>query len=179
MMEKFDNIDRKHVINEVERIFSLPLSRVGRRHIYFKNEKDARFVILGGNENWHGIPDDVITDILKATEKYLIIGLKKRNSIRVYYCDITNLLTQLKLLNRPGNDKYTFNIDEHGTWATIRQVQSVKLNLLAEIQYTSLDREKIIQKERIQRELEQMTTEELEELIRKIHNGELGKHRDT
>ena len=63
MKQRFDNIDRKHVIATLERSFGSRLEKVGKRDIYLKNSADVRFVVLGGNEDWHGIPDDVIEDV--------------------------------------------------------------------------------------------------------------------
>ena len=84
MKKRFDNIDRQHMITEIEKKFKSKLSKVDKRKIYLKNSQNIHFVVLGGNEDWHGIPDNVIEDIESVDEKYLVIAIKQIESLKIY-----------------------------------------------------------------------------------------------
>ncbi len=171
---KFDNTDRRHVVEEIERHIASKLSRPGRRHIYLEDESGNRYVVLGGIDDWHGIPDDVIEAVEQHhPHSYLAIAIKNRNSLKIYYGAIEPLLKSLKNLNRPGDNKYTFHVDEHRDHLVIREAHSVTLDFLSEILHSESDRKQIKSKVEIEKLLEMMSSKEREEFLRKIQNGEI------
>ena len=56
---KFDEQDRKKVISEVEKHFNVNLSRVGSRRKYLEDSSHKSYWVIGGYEDWHGIPPDM------------------------------------------------------------------------------------------------------------------------
>jgi hypothetical protein len=173
MKKKFDKLDRQYVIEEVERIFDTKLTRVGRRRIYLKSTQSARFIVLGGIEDWHGIPDDVIEDIESFDDIHLVLAIKKQETIKIYHCDMTVFLENLEKLNRPGNDKFAFNIDEYREYARIRKATAVTLDLLVEINYTAGDRKITETKDNLKKLLDRLSPEERSRLISKYKQGNL------
>ncbi|MBV1930794.1 MAG: hypothetical protein KUG71_03680, partial [Porticoccaceae bacterium] len=138
---KFDNTDRRHVVEEIERHVGEKLSRVGRRHIYLSDKSDNRYIVLGGIDDWHGIPDDVIEDIEQhKSQAYLAIAIKNQKSLKIYFGEMEPLLNSLKYLDRPGNDKYTFHVNERKDHLIIREANSVSLDFLVEIPHSESDR---------------------------------------
>ncbi|MDP3030278.1 MAG: hypothetical protein Q8O04_12485 [Deltaproteobacteria bacterium] len=173
MTIKFDNIDRLHVIKAIETEFGSKLSKVGRRHIFLKNTDNIYFVILGGYGDWHAIPDDVIEQIEKTEEKQLVIAIRKPQIVKIYHCDMQKFLEQKDKYNRPGNNKFTFNIDEFSSFARIRQAKSVSLDLLAVVSYKISDRESLEKREAVVKILKQMTEAERSDLIKKLESDTL------
>ena len=81
---------------------------------------------------------------------------------------MTKFLQSKIHFSRPGNDKYTFNIDEYDTYARIRQVPKVTLELLSEVSYTLSDRENIETNEAVKKVLKQMSPNERAEFLQSL-----------
>lgn len=86
---------------------------------------------------------------------------------------MTGLLRQIERLNRPGGNKYTFNIYEMDSGARIRQAPIITLKLLAEVDYTLSDRESIQTKDKMSKILKDMSAEDRAELLRKLKDSAL------
>lgn len=171
MKRKFDNIDRQFVVEFIEKVFESKLKKVTNRHIYLKNSNDSYFVVLGGIEDWHGIPDDVVESIESKANKYLIIALRKETSLKVYFGNMSNFLDKRDCYKRPGNNKYTFNIDEYVDYARIRQTPSVKLELLWEVPYSFTDREKQEKKEEVTKIIKKLSPIQIRNIMKSLENN--------
>jgi hypothetical protein len=174
MKIKFDNTDRRHVIDLLSEHVSSRLSRAENRHIYLKDNSGNRYVVLGGTGDWHGIPDDVIEDIEQNhLDSKLVVAIKNQKSLKIYWGEIKPLLKSLGKLPRPGNDKYTFHVDERHDYLSVREAKTVTLALFKEIPHTESDREKSKSNVQIENLLNQMSDDERRELHRKIKDGEI------
>ena len=57
---KFDNLARLRVIDAVHEHFDVTLKRVGRRYKWLRDESGRNWWVLGGKDDWHGIPEDMM-----------------------------------------------------------------------------------------------------------------------
>jgi|GEM_PF-4844516 len=166
---KFDNIDRQHVVDEIQKHIGSKLSHTTRRHIYLKDDEGKTYVVLGGIDDWHGIPDEVIDDIEKnCSESFLSITLKKRKTLKIYFGTMEPFMKVLGQLDRIGNDKYTFHVDEGNDLLVIREARSVTLDLLTEVLHSESDRTNTKSKEGINKLLENMSQSDIKKLVQNL-----------
>ena len=56
--EKFDNLDRKVVIDGVQERYGVTLAKVGGRDKWRQDESGRNWCVLGGKDDWHAGRDD-------------------------------------------------------------------------------------------------------------------------
>lgn len=174
MTIKFDNTDRRHVVDILAEHVGSRLSRVGSRHIYLKDESNNRYVVLGGTDDWHGIPDDIIEDIEENhRDSNLVVAVKNRTSLRIYWGEIEPLLRSLGNLPRPGNNKYTFHVDERHTHLSIREARDVTLEFLKEVPHSETDRTQSKSKAETEKLIDGLTLEEKQALLRDLKDDDI------
>ena len=174
MTIKFDNTDRRHVVEILEKELGSRLLRVGRRHIYLKSEAGDRYVVLGGTDDWHGIPDDVMDDVEQNyPQSNLVVAVKNRSSLKIYWGEISPLLKFLGDLDRPGNNKYTFHVDERHTHLSIREVRDVTLEFLKEVPHSETDRTQSKSKAETEKLIDGLTLEEKQALLRDLKDDDI------
>jgi len=135
--DKFNNKDRRRVVTVLQDEIGSKFTRVGSRQRYLKDELDNRYVVLGGIEGWHEIPDHVVEDIKSyAQNSYLVIAIKKKSTLKIFRGSMEPFLKALNQLHRNVKGHYQFNIDEHAEYLKVREAPSVTLNFLKEVRYS-------------------------------------------
>ncbi len=77
MVEKFTDIDRKLVIEELERIQKTKLYQVKPSRKLFSDENGLRFLIFGGKEDWHGITENGMKELDNYNKEGAFVIVKK------------------------------------------------------------------------------------------------------
>jgi hypothetical protein len=166
MNTKFDNIDRKKVVDIISTYLGSPLSKIGKRHIYMKDESNMRYVIIGGTGNWHGIPIEVIEDIKKYnSDAYLVIAIKIHDSLSIFWGSISPLIEHLNSLPRLVNDRYSMHFERNQNSLSIKEVASCRLSLLKEVKHSEFDRNNIKNISDTENMIYALTESEKDELI--------------
>jgi len=130
--------------------------------------------VLGSVDDWHGIPDEVVEDVEENhPNSKLAIAIKKRKTLKIYLGEMAPFIKSLGQLERTGNDKYTFHVDEKHDLLTVREARKVNLDLLTEVPHSESDRTNTKNKEEVNKLLKNMTQSEREAFIRKVKNGEI------
>ena len=82
---KFDNLDRDRVILAVQEHYDLYLKKVGSRHKWLRDESGRNWWVLGGKDDYHGIPEDMMEGERQARiEGMLVIAQRKVGSIDAF-----------------------------------------------------------------------------------------------
>lgn len=107
---KFNERDRKEVVFIVEKYFGIKLSTI-RGKKFFQDQYGRPFWILGGSEDWHGIPSSMFSEKFAAQPKgYLIVAKKYQTKYEVYVGDLDIFLKNKDKLHNTINSYLHFNV---------------------------------------------------------------------
>lgn len=82
-MDRFDDVDRDKVISEMEKALQIKLTKVGRRRKYLQDQNGVRYCIFGGDD-WHGLPEDVVTaELSKDYSSKIVVASKAAQHVNV------------------------------------------------------------------------------------------------
>ena len=139
---KFDEHDRKKVISEVEEHYGVKLSRIGSRRKFLEDSNHRSFWVLGGYEDWHGIPPDMLEEEEKRNSNGVLVVAKRRaNRINVFTGSLQTLITNKGKLSHTQKGDYQFNIHISGNHLFINEIPSLSLVKLGEAPYSGEEKE--------------------------------------
>lgn len=176
MIAKFDKWDRKRVVALIQETYSVKLSAEGRRDTWFRDEFGAEWWILGGKDDFHGIPEQMmereggeeITGKLVFTQKLV-------DSLNVYVGSLQPLIdAKHSLYRRSKDDAYLFEIVTERSGARIVQAPSVVLKKIGTIPHTDSDRASIKNVDAVAKRLKALSPDERAELLKRFGGGEGG-----
>ena len=82
---KFDEHDRRKVITELEEHYGVKLYPVGARRKFLEDGEGKAFWVLGGYEDWHGVPPEMVEEEARRSRGgVLIVAKRYKNKIDVY-----------------------------------------------------------------------------------------------
>lgn len=143
MIDKFDKWDRKRVVDLIQETFGVTLSAVGSRDIWLRDESGAEWWILGGKDDFHGIPEEVMErESGEEITGKLVFTQKLVDSLDVYVGSLQPLIDAKHSLSRRSRDNaYLFEMDIRRDGARVVQAPSVVLKKIGTIRHTDSDRE--------------------------------------
>ena len=170
---KFDNLDRKRVIDTIQEHFGVKLDQVAQRPKWLRDESGRTWWVLGGVGDWHDIPKEMMEyEIDAQMEGMLAITEKKRATLEVFVGPLHQLVSSrddLSQNKKTGARHFTVKVMRDHIQCD--QVPAVVLKRIASIAHTDEDRERV----RIQNEANKMITglsaEELGGLLEKLRPG--------
>lgn len=163
---KFDEQDRNKVISEVEDYYGVKLSRVGSRRKFLEDSNHRTFWVLGGYEDWHGIPLDMIEEEERRNSNgVLVIAKRRTNSINVYSGSLQTLINNKARLSHTKEDDYQFNINIRGNHLFIKEIPNFSLAKLGEAPYTNEQKETDDKNKELVSLLKKLSPEELEAVL--------------
>jgi len=140
MHQKFDLYDRKKVISEIEKHFNITLTQIGNRKKWLQDQNGRSFWVLGGYENWHGIPPEMMEmENTKANGK-LIIAEKEKDRINIFSGDLGPFIKNKKTLSRTEKGDYHFHIYVKGGHLFIKEIPDCVLKKIVIVSYTKEDK---------------------------------------
>jgi len=168
---KFDEHDRKKVISEVEDHFGVQLSPVGSRRKFLESEDGKTFWVLGGYEDWHGIPPEMLEEEkCRSTNGVLIVAKRYKNRIDIFSGPLQPLIENKKKLSHTKKGDYQFNINIRGNHLFIKEIQDLSLAKLGEAQYSGEQKDSEKKVQEIKAVLSKLSPEERRELLEKLVN---------
>jgi hypothetical protein len=139
--KKFDELDRKKVITQVEAHFSVKLARVGTRKKYLQDQNNRTFWVFGGVEDWHGIPLDMMqAEERQKTDGILIIAKRNRSNIDIYWGSLQTLIENKRLLSHTQKGDFQFNLRERGAKLIIHEIPELSLCKLGDAAYSESEK---------------------------------------
>ena len=166
---KFDEQDRKKVISEVENHYGVKLTRVGSRRKYLEDSTHRTFWVLGGYEDWHGIPPDMFEEEEKRnTNGVLVVAKRHTKSIDIYSGPLQTLINYKTKLSHTQKGDYQFNINIRGNHLFIKQIPSLSLTKLGEAPYTQEQKETDDKNKELISLLNKLSPEEREKILQAV-----------
>ena len=144
---KFGNLERDRVIEAIQVHYGVTLHKVGKRPKWQRDETGRNWWVLGGREDWHGIPEEMMDDESAAsTEGMLVVAQKKVESIEAFAGTLGPLVHARSELYRAqqsvGSDQYQFTVEVRGGRMQCVQAPTIVLRRFATFPYSALDRER-------------------------------------
>ena len=97
-VEKFNDIDRKLVIEELEKIQGVTLEQLKPSRKLYKSSNNLLYLISGGIEDWHGINKNIIDQLSRLTssdkENVFIVVKKYCTQIDLFVGSLSIFLSQ-------------------------------------------------------------------------------------
>lgn len=98
---KFDETDRQAVIDMLSGHFGVRLQPVGRRTKWLRDDTGRKYWVLGGYEEWHGIPEEMMDEEVSSPSKgYIVITIRHPSTIEIFIGLLTLLVAARAHLNR-------------------------------------------------------------------------------
>jgi hypothetical protein len=129
---KFDESDRKKVIAEVEEHFGVKLTPVGRHRRFLRDASDKAYWVLGGYDEWHGIPSEVIAEEQRRSSNgVLVVAKRHRTSIDVFAGSLQLFIANSHDLSHARAGDYQFHVTIRGSVMSINEIPSLALKKIA------------------------------------------------
>ena len=168
-MAKFDDLDRKRVIDAIEEHYGVKLDKVARRRKWLRDESGRTWWVLGGVGDWHGIPKDMWELERSAqTEGMLVIAEKKRTALEVFVGPVRQLVGSIDKLRPDKNGARHFTVRVRGDHIRCDQVPGVVLERLLSIPHSDEDRERERRTREATKTIADLTPEQVEELLENL-----------
>lgn len=145
--KKFDETDRQAVIDMLSRHFGVRLQPVGRRRKWLRDDAGRKFWVLGGYEDWHGIPEEMMdAEVISPSRGYIVIAIRHCSTIEVFIGPLTSLVAARAHLSRASQTTgdYQFKVEKkvekHGTRLLIKQVPNAALSELTTFSFNETEK---------------------------------------
>ena len=141
---KFDEHDRKAVVAELNSMWGISLKVVKGYRKYFADEHGKKYLIVGGYEDWHGVPDAIIVEARAPNYLGSLVVVRRiACAMELYEGDLRNLaLRQRDLQAMVG--QYTFHVTKRGDELYVDEAPSVRLEKIGEMSFGAMDKAKSI-----------------------------------
>ena len=161
---KFDDLDRDRVVKKIEERCSVTLKKVGRRSKWLRDEAGRNWWVLGGQANWHGVPQEMIEDERRAeVGGVIVIADRKRVSIDAFKGPLAPLVSASDRFRHPSG-VYNFNVKICGDRMWVKEAPNAVLHRLDTIPYSAEDKERDRKQNELQKLVSAMTPEQLKQL---------------
>lgn len=173
MAEKFDNWDRKRVIDEVQEYYDVKLEKVGGRDKWRRDESGKNWWILGGKDDWHGIPKEMMEDEEARCDGdgMLIIAQRKHTCLDVFSGLLHRLVNERDKLSRVrSTGDYQFVVRVSGDRLLCDRAPNVVLEKFATIPYTEEDKEQDKNRHEVVKALEKLSPEQIREVLAQLNS---------
>lgn len=166
---KFDEADREKVISEVEKNLKVKLTRMGRRRKCLSDQNGRTFWVLGGYQNWHGIPPDMLKEEKrKSTNGVLVVAKRDISKIDIYSGSLQKLVENETHLSHTQNGDFQFNIDIRGDRLIIKEVPELVLSRIGAPTYEIKEKDEDKKFQRMKEAFRQLTSEQRENLLKEL-----------
>ena len=137
--EKFNNFDRRPVIDAIHAKFDVTLTPVGKRQKWLQDESGRNWWVLGGKKDWHGIPEEMMKDEEQARiEGRLVIAQLKTRSLEAFcgrLAPFVNARNEFSRAPLGGENQYQFMVRSCGDCLRIDKI-NVELKRFDRIPYS-------------------------------------------
>jgi hypothetical protein len=170
---KFDEADRSAVIRAIQAQRGVRLSPVRRRRKWLRDEENRSYWVLGGYDEWHGIPEEMMdAEADEPTGGFLALAIRKREALQIFFGPVEPIVRNRSRLYRArqttGEYQYQFTITTRGNRVHIKQVPGAALRELAEVVYPAREKAKDQNAQTTRRLLESLSPEDQRRMLQEL-----------
>lgn len=166
---KFDELDRKRVIDAVQEHYDVKLEKVGNARKWLRDELCRNWVILGGKDDWHGIPNEIMEHEKETrTEGMLVVAEKKLTHIEVFAGPLSQLVSSKDELSQTKTEACQFTVKVKGDLMQCVQAPAVVLKRIVSISHSDEDRERERRMNEFGKMVADLSPEEFSEFLDKL-----------
>ena len=151
---RFSDDERNPVVDELESLINIKLKRIGRKKKFLLGSDNLYYCILGGREDWHEIPKEVMDqEEASSGSVYLVIARWLKTRIEMYGGPLKPLFDarQYLTLMKDGDYHLDLTIPENGA-ISIKQARGTRFPKIHEFNAPNISKFKSLSKEQ-QKEL--------------------------
>ncbi|MEY2158657.1 MULTISPECIES: hypothetical protein [unclassified Rhodanobacter] len=170
---KFDETDRRAVVDVLSKQLGTTLAPVGSRRKWFKDEAQRSYWIIGGYEDWHGIPAEMMdAEADSPTAGILVIALRQIHEIRIYAGLLAPLVEAreklMRALKTSGDYQLTYTNHDY-RYLVIDQAPHVVLSGISGFSFGEEEKTSVARLREAEKLLMALPADELHDLLVKFH----------
>ncbi len=136
---KFDERDRQLVITEIEKILGVSLAPVSGRRKFLEDRSGRTYWVLGGYDNWHGIPNDMfILEKARKSDGVMVVAKRYKSRIDIYTGKLHTLIKNERLLSNTSSGDLQFNILLRNNIMIIKEIHEYYLHKIHSIDLNNI-----------------------------------------
>ena len=140
---KFDEVDRKKVIAEVEKHFEVTLTPVGSQRVYLADLEGKSYWVFGGYGDWHGVSSHMLAEEqLHSTDGVFVVAKRHHAAIDVFSGQLKTLIANSRALSHTKTGGCQFHSTIRGDRMFIKEIPSITLHRLGPPRATGSPKEK-------------------------------------
>jgi hypothetical protein len=166
---KFDEIDREKVVSEIEKYFKINLTRFGRRKKYLSDQNGKSYWVLGGYDNWHGIPPDMLSEEKrKSTNGVLVVAKRYTSKIDIFVGSLQKLIDNEKSLCHTQDGDYQFNVTTRNDCLLVKEIDGLVLMKLGGSAYSQEEKAQDSNNIKTKTIIRRLSVDEKKQLVEEI-----------
>lgn len=176
---KFDETDRRAVTDALCKQLGVVLTPVGHRHKWLKDEAQRSYWVIGGYEDWHGIPNEMMdAEAASSTAGILVIAIRHSQSIQIYVGPLSPLVEARNVLKRARKTSgdYQFTYTKRGRCLVIDQAPHVVLSGLSGFTFDDEEKASVARVREAEKLLKSLPANELRELLENFQAQDASGH---
>ena len=168
---KFDEIDRRAVIDELVRRLGVQINRVGRRRKWLRDDSGRKYWVLGGYADYHGIPEEMMdAEVADPSGGCVVIAMRRHSDMEIFLGPLEPLVAARRKLyraNRSTGD-YQFTFKRRGNRLFLDQDSSVILSSLASFSFDETENKSKKHVEEVAKLFAKLPRDKQRELLKKF-----------
>lgn len=109
--QKFDDKDRKKVIQEIEQSLGIRLKRIGNFKKYLNGSDGNKYCVVGGYGGWHGLPGKVLEPISsREADRILVVARILKDRVELFRASMKPLIKYKSELTKASKGEYQFDL---------------------------------------------------------------------
>ena len=98
---KFDETDRRAVVDELGRRLGVQINQVGRRRKWLCDHSGRNYWVLGGYADWHGIPEEMMdAEMADPSDGFVVIAMRRQSDMEIFLGPLARLVAARRKLYR-------------------------------------------------------------------------------
>jgi hypothetical protein len=140
---KFDECDRQKVISAIENHFGVTLAPISGRRKFLEDRSGKIYWLLGGYEDWHGIPKEMfLLENKRKADGLLVIAKRYKSKIDIYTGKLNILIESERRLSHTKTGDLQFNITIRNNHMYINEVYGYFLHKIDSIVFSDEENKK-------------------------------------
>jgi hypothetical protein len=164
---KFDETDRRAVIDALSRHFGVRIEPVGRRRKWLRDNAARSYWVLGGYGEWHGIPEEMMdAEVSRPSGGFFVIAMRHRSTMEIFISPLVPLVAARAKLNRASQTTgdYQFTFKKRGTHLIIDQIPNATLSELTGFSFDKTEKDSLARFRKAEKLVGALSEDELKKL---------------